>query len=388
MRRRVTRVGWAGVVLLVAAAASSPALALTPRAGQTVVVTGSIQDDLYAAGGRVSIRATVDGDVAAAGGSVYVDGPVSGGVLAAGGSVRVGPTTVGRTVRAAAVGVSVGAQVGGDVVAAGSAVTVETTAGVGRDVAVSGGNVWVLGEVSRNLWAAAGTVTIAGSVGADAHVEADRIVLLPTARIGGRLLYRSDAPPELHPGARVAGGIERLAGARARSRPLPVPRAAVPLLRLLEGLWLLVTGLVAFSLAPRAAARICGEVGRRFGWSLLLGFALLVGAPPSAILLLFTVIGIPLSVLGMLAYFAALYVGQAFFAGWLGGALLRRVRREGTVASPYGAVALGTLALVVLSTIPYVGWLIRVVAALVGFGAMGLAAFGAATAQATEPTSS
>jgi hypothetical protein len=359
---------------------AAPALALVARAGETVAVTRPVRDDLYAAGSTVLVSAAVDGDIVAAGRSVSLEGPVTGGVLVAGGTLRLGSITVARTVRAVAGTVAVGSRVGADVVAAGGTVTIESGARVARDLAAWGGDIQVLGSVGRNLWAGGGTVTIAGPVGGDARVEADRIVLLPTARIAGRLLYRSDIPPDVRPGARVAGGIERLPGERVRPQPLAVPPAIAPLGRLLEGLWLLIVGLVAFAVAPRAAARTSEEVGARFGWSLLLGFGLLVGVPVAGFLLLFTVVGIPLSVLALLLYFVTLYLGQVFVAGWVGSAVLRRARRDGTPPSAYWSVALGVLVLVVFFAIPYAGWIARAVIMLVGFGAIWLSTFQAVTA--------
>ncbi len=133
----------------------------------------------------------------------------------------------------------------------------------------------------------------------------------------------------------------------------------------------LVLGLVTFAAAPRGAFPVVREVQERFGRSLLTGFVLLVTVPVAAVLLVFTVVGIPLSVIGMLLYVATLYPGLVFVAAWLGQRVLLRMRRRGGEApSIYWSVAVGAIALAVLFAVPFAGWVIRLVAILAGFGTL------------------
>jgi hypothetical protein len=88
-------------------------------------------------------------------------------------------------------------------------------------------------------------------------------------------------------------------------------------------------------------------------------------------LLVFTVVGIPLSVVGMLLYAATLYPALVFVAAWLGHWLIQRMRRQGAgEPSIYWALAAGAVALAVLFALPLAGWVIRLVAILAGFGAL------------------
>ncbi len=349
-----------------------PALAFVQRAGNNIVFSQTIQDDLYIAGGSVTVTATIDGDVAAAGGAVELDGQTSGGALAAGGTLKIGGT-IGRTLRAAGGTLSVDSRIGRDAVLAGGTVNVDRAAQIGRDLVVGGGNITISGTVGRNALIGGGDVVIGGTVQGNARVEANRIVLLPSARIGGRLRLAANQPIEVQSGAQISGGIEEI--------PAPPRQAGLPLTsglrlwaRVAEGLGLLVLGLVVFAVAPQGASVVASEVGRRFGRSLLTGFILLVVVPIAAALALATVIGIPLSMLALLLYLATLYPGQIFVAGWVGALILRVVGRGITRTPPaYSSVVVGTLVLVLLFAIPYGGWAIRLVTILVGFGALWLA---------------
>lgn len=354
-----------------------PALAFVSRSGPSVTISQTVQDDLYLAGRVVSSTATVDGDLAAAGAQVDLTGQTTGGVLAAGGTVRIGGT-VGRALRAAAGSLSVDAKINGDAILAGGMVTVGPGAEVGRDLVVAGGSVTVSGTVKRKARLGGGDVTVGGSVQGDADIRAGKIILLPTARIGGRLRYSSDQPVEIQSGARIAGGTERIPGPAHRagvSAPLWLGLTA----HLVEGAALLVLGLVLLAVIPHSASAVITEVETRFGGSLLAGFILVVTVPVAAALVAFTVIGIPLSALAMLLYLATLYPGQVFVAGWLGDQIVRWPRRGGggfwTRSVP---LVIGTVILALLLAIPIAGWAVRLVAVLTGFGALWLTVWRAA----------
>jgi len=347
-----------------------PALAYVQRAGGNTAFTETIHDDLYIAGGTVTTNAAVDGDVAAAGGTVDINGHISGGVLAWGGTLKVGGA-IGRSVRAAGGSVIVDSQIAGDAILAGGNVTVEPTAQIDRDLVVGGGEVSASGTVGRNATVYAYEVVLGGTIHGDAQVEASRIVLLPAARIGGRLRYSADQPIEVQPGAHVAGGVERLPPSAGANKTVTSPMSprVRPWWALAEALVLLVTGLVVFWIAPRAAPPVIGELSGRFGRSLVTGFVLAVIVPVVAFLLVCTVIGIPLSATMMLLYLATLYPAQIFVAAWLGGQILRRLGAGGS-PSIYWSLVPGTIVLVLLFEIPFLGWIIRLVAVCAGFGAL------------------
>ncbi len=381
------RMAFCVAVTAMLVAAPGPALAFEPRAGQSVVFSETIQDDLYAAGGVVTVTGTVDGDVMAAGGTVDLDGRISGSALAAGGMLTIrGP--IGRSLRAAGGTLAVAGSIGTDAVLAGGTVTVDRTAQIGRDLVIGGGNIVVSGVVVRSAMISGGTVTLGGTVRGDTEIHADRIVLLPTARIGGRLRYEASQGVEIQPGAQVSGGTERIPGVAG-----PRPSAGFPASpqfwlgqHLMELLVLLAMGIVVFAVAPRPSAAATREVGERFWRSLLAGFLLLVAVPAASFIALFTVIGIPLSIVAMLIYVATLYPGQIFVAAWLGAWILRSARRRSLPPSSVWSVVVGSLVLVLLFAIPVAGWAIRLAAILAGFGALWVTAWHSARAHPATPT--
>ena len=372
----IVSVLWIGGVTL-------PAEAFAPRAGQTVVVSEALQDDLYVAGGTVTVTAPIDGDLVTGGGAVDLTGDVSGGVLAAEGTVTAGGT-IGRTLRAAGGTVAVDSHVKSDAVLAGGTVHMGSATQIGRDLVVGGGGVNVSGTVGRNAFIGGGDVVIGGAIHGDAEIQANRIVLLRTARIGGALRYSADQPIEVQTGAQIAGGATQVPAPSRPRRAIGAPFSSRLWLwrGVAEAIGLLVLGLATFAAAPAGALPVVREVEERFGRSALTGFVLLVTAPAAAGLLAITVIGIPLSVVGMLLYVATLYYALVFVAAWLGRQILQRTRRPGGKApSIYWAVAVGAVVLAVLFAAPFAGWFARLVAIVAGFGALWTTVWGAVAAR-------
>jgi len=368
-----------GLALALVSIPAVPASAFVPRAGNTVVVADAVADDLYVAGGTIHVTGDVDGDVTTAGGTITLTGPVTGGVLVAGGTVSI-RGSVGRNLRAAAGTLVLGGPVGTDAVLAGGSISVERASEIGRDLVVAGGSVQLIGTVRRNAWITGRTVTIGGTVDGNVEAHGDRIVLLPTARITGTLRYSADRPIEIQSSAQVAGQVTRV-DRPARSRTILNPAARLRLRfagRILEALWLLALGLILVAITPRGVQTIADRVRARFGLSLLTGFILIVVVPVAAILLLITIVGIPLALALMLLYVATLYPAMIFVSAWLGNALGRGLRREGRI-SPYVGVIVGTIVLVILVGLPFVGWIFRLIALCVGFGALWAAIWGART---------
>jgi hypothetical protein len=224
--------------------------------------------------------------------------------------------------------------------------------------------------VRRNAWLTGGTITIGGTIAGDVEAHADRVVLLPTARITGALRYSADQAIEVQPGAQVAGQVTRT-DRPSRSRMFLDPSARLKLRfagRILETIWLLALGLVIVAITPRGVRAVADRVRAQFGITLLIGFILMVVVPVASVVLLLTVVGIPVALVLLLLYVTTLYPGQVFASAWLGDALARRL--GGAAVSAYVSITVGVIALIILVSLPVVGWIFRLLAICVGLGAL------------------
>jgi len=344
------------------------ALAFEFRAGDEVLIPAgtTIADDLYVSGGHIRVEGTILGDLVAAGGEVTVTGDVRQDLIAAGGELDL-RGHVGQSVRAAGGTVKLSGAVSKDALLAGGTVTQESTSKVAGDGAYAGGTVRVGGAVGPAK-IAGGDVTLLGKTGAT-EVHAGTFKLEPTARVKGPLIYTTEATADIPAGTVTGGVTHHVPPVRHRGFPVSI-----------WGWWVLMlvasflSGAVLAFLLPKAAERVADEVETQPFQSLLIGFALVVGLPIILTVLMVTVVGIPLALVLLGLYLVAWHLGWLVAGLALGDAILRRrTTFKSLFARLMAALALGLPLLMIVQTIPILGWLLAFLTVCVGFGGIALA---------------
>lgn len=135
---------------------------------------------------------------------------------------------------------------------------------------------------------------------------------------------------------------------------------------------LMVIAAVLVSVFPGFFARLAQTL-RTHGWtSLLLGFIALVCIPVAALILMFTLIGIPLALLSISLYLALLLIGYVSVGVCIGSWALAKLRSDRTDAKWWriGFAVLGMLTISLLGRLPYVGMFVVFGGLLIGLGAM------------------
>jgi len=337
-------------LFLVTVALAQNALGDKFRSGSEVTVGGgeTVPNDLYAFGGAVTIDGTVQGDLIASGGSVTVNGTVEGDIMAAGGTLRIGGTVNGD-VRAAGANVTIAGNVSEDALVAGGRVEVATDGRVGEDMVVSSGTLTVAGTVDGNVAGTTSTYSVTGTIGGE-----DTIAI------------RQEGAP---------------------SAPTVTDRAFDAVGHFVA---VVLVGLLALWLAPRLMARAETTVRARPLVAVGAGLLGFIGF----VVLLAVVLGLigleDLAALGALAGVVAvggLVVAFTFVVGFLADAVVGLglaallARASGQAPAEPDSVwrldlrtalllALGTAIIVVLSSLPVIGWLVKLVVVVLGFGAV------------------
>ena len=142
----------------------------------------------------------------------------------------------------------------------------------------------------------------------------------------------------------------------------------------------LIVGCVLLRISGRRFGRFADALIDQPGRSVGIGFVSLVTVPAFAVLAMVLVLPLQLGVLTTLLYLVALYVAGIIAALAIGRWILNRMGRTG--ASAYAALALGLLALHLLLPIPFLGFVVRLVAVVAGLGAMWVAAHNGHTEEA------
>jgi len=322
-------------------------------AGQSVSINGTVNGNVYMWCQRAVIRGDVKGDVFSGSQSLEIDGAVEGNVYSYSQNVVVrGHVMRGLHAFAADLEVDKNGQVGSDTEAFSGDVRFDGT--LGRDLEVTGGTLEIGGHVARNV-----------------HVKAsDSITVFAPARIDGNLEASVNKAVDVHiePGAAVTGKTNVHLTEKAPSR-YSQPRFYVwQAVRLGAAL---LTGFILFLLFPTLfAGRIESALGTLAAVGI--GLVLLIVPPIAAILAGITLVGLPLGLIDLMAWIAAIYLAKVFVAAAIGQMLVPPgadpKRQNGYFAV---ALLLGLVIVFVAINLPYIAWLTKFLVLLLGLDLLG-----------------
>lgn len=242
----------------------------------------------------------------------------------------------------------------GDIVRTGNIVIAADERVMG-DVVCLRGDVDIHGEVYGDVVALTGHVTVhSGGV-----VHGDVVTLLGTV--------------DLHSQGRISGDQVSLGGIR---QVIPSPSLGrrqsvnwgltIFMIVIRFGMAVLIAALF-----PAALGRVSGMIERQSGRTAGIGALTWLAALPLTLVMALTIIGIPLSLLLLLALWAAYYLGFAAISLLAGKRILPK-----SPAGSFAPVAAGAVILSLLIAFPFIGWLIRIALGLMGVGAVVLTRFG------------
>jgi cytoskeletal protein CcmA (bactofilin family) len=331
---------------------------------QTEVTPDQVVDSsIYSAGRSVDIHGTINGDVYCAGQNVVVDAVVHGDVLCAGQTILVSGQVDG-SVRAAGQNITITAKIGRSLNAAGSDVVLTKNGSVGQDATLSGTTLTLEGPISRDvIIGSGGSVKLAGQIGRDVRFGGRELTLASGATVGGNLEYTSQQTAVISSGAKVTGKVTHSTPKREPHKPWG-SLVGIGVFTLFMGLSFLLFDMVLALLFPQALHAVSGEALRAPLRVFLTGLVAAVVVPMVAIGLMFTVVGIPLALFGLLAWTVIAGLTGPVAAYYFGRMLLRQS------TSPLLIMLLGAVVLMILFIVPFIGVLVALLAYLFGAGAI------------------
>lgn len=314
--------------------------------------------DVFVAGSNIEVRAPVGGDVFALGGTVDVRDHVLGDVRAAGNTVTISGL------------------VDGNVLIVGNDVRFTRESHVLGHVNVYGATVLFEGIVDGLVDARGADVIVDGALLRGGRIEGEDVSFGALASTGGPLAVFASEPPAIDPAAQGMSFVsfENLVRTVSDARD---DSGRVDWMRV--GYWYAVFALIGLTLLliwPRWMARVRDDMrnrpGRCWGKAAIYFF----GVPAAAFVLLFTFIGIPLSLL-LLALFALFFPIGGVLAGYALGHAVFEQKPKGrakpklpTRGQEMVYLLAGYALFVALATVPYIGWLVCLGGSLWGVGGM------------------
>lgn len=354
-------------VFLMAGTASAAA---TFKSSESVGVAKNetVDGSLFIAGSNVTIEGTVNGDVFCAGQTVKITGSVNGDVLCAAQSLDVAAVVTGD-IRAAGQTIKIDSQIDRSITIFGQIVSLGETTYIGYDATVFSQTLSQAGQIGRDLIGSFVNLNVGGSITGSAQVEAENITVHEGATVG-TIEYVSAKDATIEQGANVGHAQRTEPSATAATSVEPTN----PVIATLSGslYWLismLIVGVAIMvikpSLLPASAQAITNKVWPSIGWGALVLFI----APGAALVLLLTVVGIPLSIAVLLGWLLLLIISQPIAAHCFGVWLMQKMKMKVSEGwTNFVALLLGLVALGLLMLIPFVGWLVGLVAIIVGVG--------------------
>src|SRR3989338_2332562 len=329
----------------------------------------TIQKDLYLAGGNVTSSGKVNGDLAVGGGNILINGAVSQDLFVGGGSITI-VADVGDDVRIGGGNIIINGKVGNDLVVGGGQTSV-TGAGVGGDVLWAGGMLRVDAPVGGSMQLAGGEVVINSRVRGNVEFKGQKLTLGKDAIIDGNLTYSAQKEATVEAGAVVRG--------QTTFEPLKAPRAPISGKGIIAFLSLVFLGkflaLLVFALAlglffNRYSAVLVGpsvaqpllETGR--------GLIVLIVLPVVSVMLLVTLIGVPLGLLGLLAFASLLLIASPLAAIIVGSVLHKWMFKPAEYQVAWQTILLGVAAYTLLGFVPVLGGIAKFVLVLLAIGSI------------------
>lgn len=252
----------------------------------------------------------------------------------------------------------------------GQSLAVDTSGVECGDLTLFGSNLDVAGQVRGNILAFGSNINIAGTVSGNVNLYGGRITLRNGSHVHGNInLYGGSK--QMEAGARLDGVFKDQSQHASLWLPGIGTGFAFPLWQLL--IWVTL-GLTLSSLLPEHMMFVRATVTSKTRRSLVLGLLSLLLAPAVLLVLIALILPIPLAILLAIGLIAAWALGTIAI-GWLVGEYIMRViapRHNTRLAQ----VTVGLTVLVLVGSLPYIGWIVSIGAGLLGLGAVFLSRFG------------
>ncbi|MEI7881291.1 MAG: hypothetical protein WCI95_10490 [bacterium] len=228
------------------------------------------------------------------------------------------------------------------------------TVSLGEDSSVQGSallagqDVIISGTIRGNTRIYGTKVTLDGKFENDLHVTASEITVMPGTEIKGDFYYQMEGDLVLDSGVLLGGKMIK------QDPPIPAPTSTSSTLMLQLTLLCgaIMVGMAFVSLTPGIAALSVHKLTESFWRCILFGFIAFALVPLIAAFLLFTVAGIPLSVILILAYVILIYVSKIIVGLFIGHLIIRK----STPVPPnllFPVMSLGLLALYAATSLPF-----------------------------------
>lgn len=346
------------------------AKALDTKTGDLIFISKDeiVSGNLYAAGNTITIDGTISGDLIAVAQTININGRVEGDIIAAAQDLKINGE-VGGNIRVAGNSINLNGRISRNLNAFGSNIILDTNSQVGWDALIFGETIETRGDIAGSLSGGASRSLISGKIGKNINLKMagnnvdGNLIISPEANIAGSVIYTATKPAQISEKANISGEVQQ-------KFPEIKPDNnfsswAWPKIYAIFSA--LIIGLVLIFLGKNITLKILKKIEEKPLRTLLPGLILMFVLPPIALFLIFTLIGIPLALIVFAWWLAAIYVAKVFTAILVGQIILQKLIKKDAVPLIWSLI-LGVVILWLLFAIPFIGWIISLIAIWLGLG--------------------
>jgi hypothetical protein len=248
-------------------------------------------------------------------------------------------------------------------------VVVNTQEVVCSSITSFGGTIDIKGTVDGDVVAFGSSVTVDGVIRGDVHLYGSSVTLHNGSQLHGNILL-------------YGGSYHRDRGAVFDGQPINkvahfdwlfggVNTFSFPLWSILT--WVTL-GLILTLLLPEHVMLVRTTATNRKGRSFVVGLLTILIAPAILVVLIALILPIPLAIIVALGLITAWALGMVALGWLIGEQIMYAIAPQRNTRTMQ--IVVGLAALTLLGALPYIGWLINIVAGLLGLGAVLLSRFG------------
>jgi hypothetical protein len=317
--------------------------------GENVEILGTVNSDLFILAGNATISGLVKGDVFFGGGQLRITGEVDGNVRAAGGVVEID------------------GQIGKNILMAGGNFIFTPKSEINGQLTFAAGYAKIDGTIQGKVDGAGKDLIFNNEVKGDVNLKVGNdgsVTLLPQTHFYNNFYYRSLAKAAISDGAKIDGAtnysVITSQGHKFFTRSFIFNR--------IIGLFsLLVVGLVIITLFPKPVAALTERLKKKPWANLGWGLFYLIIIPLAVLLLMITVIGLPLGLIILTIYMMILYISQVIIGLTIGQCFADYFKKS---YKPIIILTGGLIFYEIITALPYVGWLFKLLGLLLALGAV------------------
>lgn len=330
-------------------------------AGNNVNIQQNVLGTTIVIGNYVDIEGDIDGDVIALGSNITIDGSIGGNFYAAGQSI------------------SLKGEITKDAFVFGSNIILDKQSIIARDAHLFAASVSSFGDIGRDAAIFTANYSLNGDVGRNLSVSADNITISDDSVIAGDFNYQSNKEANILDGASITGEVnkyeiqQKTEEIKSEKEQKAAPVKAFNLLKYLLGILFtlgvsLLLWAVMLLIAPKVTDKFANLLAKRPGSAAGFGAIALFLTPIALIILLFTVVGIPLSLITGAIYGILLYLSFYITAASFGIVMFKKVFGLKDLHKNIWYILAGVLVVKLLTMLPFIGWIISLASVIFGFG--------------------